>query len=88
MKRHYEIMRIMRTKILTIGELLEGARGILYIREAITYRIQDLTRMSISSSTVACYVNSIRRQLFSTETRSRETVPKLRFWDCGLFIIS
>jgi hypothetical protein len=53
MKRHYETMRVMRTKILTMGELLEGAQGIQYIREAITYRVQDLTRVSIPSSTVA-----------------------------------
>jgi hypothetical protein len=50
MKRHYEIMRIMRTKILTMRDLLEGAQGIIYIHEAITYRVQDLTRVSISSS--------------------------------------
>jgi hypothetical protein len=88
MKRHYEIMRIMRTKILTMGELTEGAQGIIYIREAIKYRVQDLTRVSISSFTVMCYVYLIRRQLFSPETRPRETVPNLRFWDCGLFFIS
>ena len=33
-------------------------------------------------------VNLIRRQFLAAEARSRETVPKLRFWDCGLFIIS
>jgi hypothetical protein len=87
MKRHYEIMRIMRTKILSMRELLDGTNGIMYIREAITYRVQDLTRVSILSSTVACCVNLIRRQLFSAETRSREAVPKLCFWHCGLFII-
>ncbi len=31
---------------------------------------------------------SLSRQLFPAETRSRETAPKLRFWDSGLFIIS
>ncbi|KAH9996110.1 hypothetical protein BJV77DRAFT_960842, partial [Russula vinacea] len=41
-KRHYEIMRIMRTKILNMRELLEGAQSIIYIREAIGYRVQDL----------------------------------------------
>jgi hypothetical protein len=87
MKRHYEIMRIMRTKIPSMHELLEGAQGILYIRDAIMYRVDDLKRLSVSSSTVACDVN-LNRQLFSAETGSRETVRKLRFWDCGLFIIS
>jgi hypothetical protein len=52
MKRHYEIMRIMRTKILNMRDLLEGAQGILYIHEAITYRVQDLTRVSVSSTIV------------------------------------
>jgi hypothetical protein len=84
MKRHYEIMRIMRTKIVSMGELLEGAQGILYIREAIMYRVQDLNRVSILPTT-AYFVNLICRELFSAEARSRETVPKLRFWDCGLF---
>jgi hypothetical protein len=88
MKRHYEIMRSMRTKIISMRELQEGAQGILYIQEAIKYRVQDLTRASVSSSTVACYVNLVLRQLLSAETRSRETVPKLRFRDCGFFIIS
>jgi hypothetical protein len=78
-------MRIMRTKIVSMGDLMEGAQGILYIREAITYRVQDLTRVSVSPST-ACYVNLIRRQLLSAETRSRETASKLRFWDCRLFL--
>ena len=59
MKRHYEIMRIMRTKILNMRELLEGAHGILYINEAVEYRVQELTRMSVSPSTVACYANLI-----------------------------
>jgi hypothetical protein len=52
MKRHYEIMRIMRTKILSMRDLLDGAQGVVYINEAITYRVQDLSRVSISSSTL------------------------------------
>jgi hypothetical protein len=84
MKRHYEIMRIMRTKVLSMSELQDGALGIQYIINAITYRVEDLTRMSIWLST-ACCVNLICRKLFSTEARSRETVPNIRFWDCGLF---
>jgi hypothetical protein len=51
MKRHYEIMRIMRTKIPSMHELLEGVRYPIYIRDAITYRVEDLTRVSVSSST-------------------------------------
>ena len=48
MKRHYEIMRIMRTKILSMRELMDGWQGIMYIGEAITCRVQDLTRVSVS----------------------------------------
>lgn len=59
MKRHYEIMRIMRTKILNMRELLEGAQGILYINEAVIYRVQGLTRMLVSPSIVAYYANLI-----------------------------
>jgi hypothetical protein len=52
MKRHYEIMRIMRTKILSMREILDGAQGILYIINAIVYRVKDLKRESVSSSIV------------------------------------
>ena len=88
MKRHYEIMRIMRTKILNMRELLEGAQGIIYINEAVVDRVQGLTRMSVLPSTAACYVNLIDRQLYPAETRSREAVSDFRFWDCGLFFFS
>ena len=81
-------MRIMRTKIPSMHELQEGTRCIRYIRDAIRYRVEDLRRvLLVLSSTVARHVN-LNRQLFSAETRSRETVRKLRFRDCGLFIIS
>jgi hypothetical protein len=86
LKRHYDIMRIMRTKVLNMRELLEGSEGILYINDAVVDRVQGLTRMSVSPSTVACYFNLIYRQLHSAETRSREAVSELRIWDCGLFV--
>jgi hypothetical protein len=35
-------------------ELVEGAQGILYINEAVEYRVQGLTRTSLSPSTVVC----------------------------------
>jgi hypothetical protein len=68
MKRHYEIMRIMRTKILSMRELQEGMQGILYIQRAISYRVNDLIRGSVSSSIMDCYVDFILRELFSAET--------------------
>ena len=55
MKRHYEIMRLMRTKVVDARELSEGREGILCVYRAVTYRIEDLTSMSISSSSAACY---------------------------------
>ena len=54
MKRHYEVMRVMRTKILSMRELEDGTQGIQYVLEAIDYRVENLTRVSVSSSTVAC----------------------------------
>ena len=40
----------MRTKVLSMRELVEGAQGIMYIHSAIVYRVQDLKRMSICRS--------------------------------------
>jgi hypothetical protein len=88
MKRHYAIMRIMRTKILSKRELQEGMQSIMYIHYAAFYRIEDLKRASVLSPAVIFYANLICRQLLSSKTRFRGTVTKLRFWDCGLFISS
>jgi hypothetical protein len=88
MKRHYAIMRIMCTKVLSMRELQEGMQSILYIHIAVMYRVQDLKRASVLSPAVIFYANLIYRQFLSAKTRSRGTVPKLCFWDCGLFIIS
>jgi len=68
MKRHYDIMRIMRTKVLSMRELVEGAQGIMYIHNAVVYRVQDLKRVSIMSLTVDCYANFNRRQLLPAKT--------------------
>jgi len=50
-------MQIMRTKILSMHELQESTQGILYIYNAIVYRIQHLKRVSILSPTEACHFN-------------------------------
>lgn len=68
MRRHYEIMRVMRSKILSMRELQEGMQGILYIHNAAIYRVQDLERASVSSSAVILYANLICRQLLSAKT--------------------
>ncbi len=57
MQRHYKIMQIMRTKILSMRELVEGAQGIMYIHNTIVYRIQDLKRVSVLSPSMSCYAN-------------------------------
>jgi hypothetical protein len=49
MKRHYEIMRVMRTKVVDVSDLFEGARGILYVQDAILYRVEGLTSVSVKS---------------------------------------
>jgi len=43
MKRHYEIMRIMRTKVVNFRDLFEGLEGILYVYRAAVHRVKDLT---------------------------------------------
>jgi len=59
MKRHYEIMRIMRTTVVNARELSEGREGILCACRAVTYRIEELTSVSISFSSAACHTNLI-----------------------------
>jgi hypothetical protein len=57
MKRHYEIMRIMRTKVVNARELSEGRDGILCVYRAVTYRIEELTSVLILSSSAAYHTN-------------------------------
>jgi hypothetical protein len=52
MTRHYEIMRIMRTKVVNFRDLFEGKQGIVCVMKAVGYRVKDLTSVSISSSVV------------------------------------
>jgi hypothetical protein len=52
MKRHYEIMRIMRSKVLSLRDLTDGIQGIQYVESAITYRVDDLISVPISSFSV------------------------------------
>ena len=59
MKRHYEIMRIMRTKVVNLRDLFEGVEGILYVYRAVLHRVGDLTGMSISSPSGRYRINLI-----------------------------
>jgi hypothetical protein len=49
MKRHYEIMRIMRANVVDSRELWNSVESILYLHDAIRYRVDDLASMSVSS---------------------------------------
>jgi hypothetical protein len=46
MKHHYEVMRIMRTKVVDSRELWEGVKSMSYVQEAIRYRVDDLISIS------------------------------------------
>jgi hypothetical protein len=46
MKRHHEVMRVMRTKIVDPRELSQCEESIFYVEEAIRYRVKSLTSMS------------------------------------------
>jgi hypothetical protein len=43
MKRHYEIMRTMRTKVVDSRELWHSVESVFYVHDAIGYRVDDLT---------------------------------------------
>jgi len=49
MKHHYEIMRVMRTKVVDARELWECVKSVTHVQEAISYRVGDLTSISASS---------------------------------------
>jgi hypothetical protein len=65
MKRHYEVMRVMRTKILDPRELWYGINSISVVQDAILYRANDLASMSVAlySTRHADLINA-RRYLF------------------------
>jgi hypothetical protein len=45
LKRHYEIMRTMRTKVLDSRELWYCVETVLHVKDAIRYRLNDLTNI-------------------------------------------
>ena len=79
MKRHYEIMRIMRTKILDECDFKEVVDSILYIFLAIRYRKEDLLSVSVSSSSSTCHVNftKLLSQLFSADSIQKHSLRTL-----------
>ena len=67
MKHHYEIMRIMRTKIVDSRELSEGTRGILNIQDALRYRVDDLLSKWPVPLTLSHIDQSIHADSFSQQ---------------------
>ena len=70
MKRHYEIMRVMRTKVLDPRELRSGADSLNMVGNAIRLRMDDLTSTpsSISLAGSVAHMIDARRHLFPTKT--------------------
>jgi hypothetical protein len=53
MKRHYEIMQAMRTKIPHPREIWDSVDSIWRVYDAVTYRVNDLTSiLSLLSSMI------------------------------------
>ncbi len=70
MKRHYEIMRAMRTKVLDPRELGSGMGSFFNMEDAIRYRMDDLTSTSSSNSLAVsvAYMVDAPRHLFPSKT--------------------
>jgi len=86
MKRHYEIMRIMRTKVVNIRDPFEGVEGILYVYRAVLHRVENLTGVSISCSTDPCRINLIT--LISDSFSQQRLNPEKQFQSFAFGIVS
>ena len=69
MKRHYEIMRIMRSKIPDSREMYDSAASIRCVYDAVSYRVDDLTSTFclFSSSAWYAYLIDVLRHIFSSK---------------------
>ena len=79
LKRHYEIMRAMRTKVLDSRELWYCVDSILHVKDAIRYRVDDLTS-SFSLYRLAVLRQSLHRHIHSAKEQSRKALRELRLW--------
>jgi hypothetical protein len=86
MKRHYEMMRIMRTKVVDHRDHDEAADSIYCVHDAIDYRIQDLASASVSSSTLACFVNLLDQT--TGNFRQQKLDPEKQFDSFAYGIVS
>src|ERR1700752_2127364 len=83
MKHHYEIMRIMRTKIVDPRELSEGVKSMSCVEDSVTYRVGDLTSTLAFSLHLRTLTNHFtHRQLFSPKAGPGEAVPKFCIRNC------
>ena len=87
MKRHYEVIRIMRTKIVDPRELDQCVDSILFVEDAIRYRVKSLTSMLAMLRSAGGRTDLIipRRQLFSAEAGHSEAIRELCPRDCDDF---
>jgi hypothetical protein len=71
MKRHYEIMRIMRTKVLDTRELWFSLDSILFVQDAIKHRVNNLISMSAALCSAALHagLTNAARYRFSEKNR-------------------
>ena len=72
MKRHYEVMKMMRTKILHPREIWDSVDSICYVHDAVSYRVNDLTSIISLLSSVIRYADliDVYRQFFSSKNGS------------------
>ncbi len=72
MKRHYEIMQTMRTKIPHPREIWDSVDSIARVHDAVSYRVKDLTGiLSLLSSVIRdTDLIDVYRQLFSSKNGS------------------
>ena len=66
LKRHYEIMRAMRTKVLDSRELWHCIETIFYVKDAIRHRVDDLTS-SFSLYYLATSIQWFHRHIHSAK---------------------
>ena len=69
LKRHYEIMRAARTKVLDSRELRCCMETIIYVKDAIRYRVKDLTS-SLLLYCLAVLRRSFHRHIHSAKKQS------------------
>jgi hypothetical protein len=72
MKRHYEIMQTMRTKIPHPREIWDSVDSIILVHDAVSYRMNDLTGILSLLSLLIRHADliGVRRQLFSSKDGS------------------